>query len=203
MEPKFQTSFIPKSPVVAQGSSAVHVTHSTNIFSAIATVVFLATIIASGGAFVYKNVLTGQIATVSSQLDAARANFQPSTIQELVDANGRIVAVKTLLQKHVAVSALLGLLQNMTLKKVQFSTFTYVGATADNPPTLTMDTTAATYNALAQQELVFSQNQFIKNPKFSDFVLGDNGTITANFFATLDPGLVSYAKVVSASGGSQ
>ncbi len=186
MEPKFQTSFIPKSPVVSQANSSVHVTHSTNIFSVIATFVFIVTLIGSGSVFIYKNFLTGQIATDSAQLTAAQNNFEPATVQQLIDANTRLSSVKTLLQNHVAVSAVLN---NMS----------YAAPTGTMPPTLTMDATAATYNALAEQEAVFSANESVKSSAFTDFTLGDNGQISAKFFAKLDPALISYAKSIEAA----
>src|ERR1700733_5299095 len=177
MEPKFQTSFIPKSPVTTQTNMPAPVSRGHNIFSVLATIIFVLTLVAGGAAFAYQDILTGQIATDSSNLDAARASFQPATIQQLVDANSRIVAVKSLLAGHVALSSLLALLQNLTVQKVQFNNLLYTGPTADAGPSLSMNATAATYNALAQQEAVFSANQFIQNPQFSNFNLGVNGTI--------------------------
>jgi len=75
MEPKFQTSFIPKKPIISEPGSRVAVSHSINIFSAIATIVFALTILTSGGVFIYKNILESQILLSDKSLNAAREAF--------------------------------------------------------------------------------------------------------------------------------
>ena len=105
MEPKFQSSFIPKKPIGSSGgTSSASIIRSTNIFSVMATVIFLATVGASVGLFVYKNILTDQITQADKDITANRAAFQPEKIQQLVDANARITASGSLLEKHVVVS---------------------------------------------------------------------------------------------------
>ncbi len=76
---------------------SIAVTRSTSIFSIIAVILFLLAIATSGGLYLYKNVLNGQISDDDKSLNDARAAFQPEKIQELVDANARIMAAKTLL----------------------------------------------------------------------------------------------------------
>ena len=194
MEPKFQTSFIPKRPIVSSQGSAVSVVRSTNIFSTIATVVFLVTIMTSLGLFAYKKVLISQITEANKQVITAKSAFQPEKTNELIDANSRIMVANNLLQKHVVVSKLLLLLQELTLKKVQFNDFVY--ANQNNALTLSMRGQVQTYNALAEQDQIFNNSEFIKDPKFSDFNLGDNGYIAVNFSANIDPDLLSYKKAI-------
>ena len=198
MEPKFQSSFIPKKPIGSTGTtSSVSVIRSTNIFSVMATVVFLVTLATSVGLFIYKNVLTDQIAQADKDITANRAAFQPEKIQQLVDANSRITASGTLLEKHVVVSKLLGLLQQLTLKKMHVSQFDY--SNKNGASLLNLVGEVQTYNALAEQQDVFSKSEFIKNPVFSNFNLGDNGYITIAFSATIDPTLISYKRAIQAS----
>ncbi len=194
MEPKFQTSFIPKKPIVATSGTSVSVIHETNVFAVIATVVFIVTIATSGGLFAYKSSLTNQIAAADKKILEARAALQPETIRDLVDSNSRIVSSKSLLEKHVVVSKLLKLLETLTLKKMRFTTFTYTYA--NGVPKVSMTGEVQTYNALAQQQDIFSKNEFIKNPQFSNFNLSDNGYIAVAFSATIDPMLVSYKKAI-------
>lgn len=194
MEPKFQTSFIPKKPILTTKGSGVSIVHETNIFSVAATVMFIAAILTSGGLFVYKNLLTNQIAEADKSILEAQTALKPETIRDLVDANSRITASKSLLEKHVVVSKLLQLLETLTLKKMRFNTFSY--SNRNNVPTIFMQGEVQTYNALAQQQNVFSSNEFIKDPHFSNFNLSDNGYIVVNFTATLDPMLTSYKKAV-------
>ena len=197
MEPKFQTSFIPKKPIVGTQVSGASLVRNTNVFSVVATVVFLVAVITSGALFVYKNVLTGQIADADSQINVARAAFQPEKIQELVDANSKITAAATLLNNHILVSKMLLLLQDLTVKKLRFNDLTYVNK--NNSPTVTISGEVQSYNALADQQDVFLKNEFIKSPTFSNFVLGDNGYITVDFSARLDPSLLSYKNSVGST----
>src|SRR3989344_7165961 len=195
MEPKFQTSFIPKKPIISEPGSRVAVSHSINIFSAIATIVFVLTILTSGGVFIYKNILESQILLSDKSFNAAREAFHPEKMQELIDANSRIMAVKGLLEKHIASSEHLVLLQSLTVKRMRFNSLSYVNKNL-GLPTLSIDGEVATYNALAEQEEIFSKNEFIKNPQFSNFRLEENGVISVKFFTTIDPKLVSYKQYI-------
>jgi hypothetical protein len=196
MEPKFQTSFIPKAPVTTGAGTTIAPLHRTNIFSAISTGVFILTLLASGGAFAYKKYLAAQVSQASTDLAAAHDAFQPEKIQEFVDISSRLSAAKTLLEKHVVVSQMFKLLQSLTLSKVRIRNFSY--QVDQGVIGVTMDGEAQSYDALAQQASVFSQNAFIKNPDFSNFSLADNGTITFKATATVDPTLVSYKKAIEA-----
>ena len=196
MEPKFQTSFIPKKPIGLGTGSGISVIRSTNIFSVVATVLFLVTILTSGGLFFYKNLLTNQIKEADKNIISARDAFEPEKIKELVDVNTRIVSAKKLLSSHVVVSKLFILMENLTIKKMRFTEFNYVNK--DNSHTLSITGEVQTYNALAEQQDIFLKNDFIKNPVFSNFNLGDNGYILVNFSAQIDSGLISYKKSIEA-----
>lgn len=194
MEPKFQTSFIPKRPIGSSQSSGNDTIRSTNIFSVVATIVFIVTILVSVGLFFYKNILTNQIAQADKSIVAARADFEPEKIQELIDANARIASVKNLLENHIVVSKVLVLMQDLTVRKMRFTELDYVNK--NNDPTINITGEVQTYNALAEQQNVFLNNEFMKEPVFSDFNLGDNGYLLVKFSSRLDPSLVSYKKMV-------
>jgi hypothetical protein len=194
MEPKFQTSFIPKRPIGSSQNSGTDTIRSTNIFSVVATIVFIVTILVSIGLFFYKNILTNQIANADKSIVAARADFEPEKIQELIDANARIASVKNLLENHIVVSKVLVLMQDLTVRKMRFTELDYVNK--NNDPTININGEIQTYNALAEQQNVFLNNEFMKDPVFSDFNLGDNGYLSVKFSSKLDPSLVSYKKMV-------
>ena len=199
MEPKFQTSFIPKRPI--SSSTGNSVIRSTNIFSIVATVFFIVTLFTSVGLYLYKNLLTNQIAEVDKILNTSRTAFQPEKIQELVDVNNRIEVAKNLLEKHIVTSNLLTLLETLTVKRMRFVNFNY--SNRAGIPTVVMKGESQTYNALAQQEDIFSKDKSLVNPEFSDFNLGDNGNITFDFSATLEPGLISYKKITESKSLNQ
>ena len=197
MEPKFQTSFIPKKPIVSNQGKEFSPIRTTSILSIVSTVVFLVTLISSGATYFYKNLLTSQLDTAKKSLDDAHTAFQPDKIKELINANSRIISTKNLLEKHITISKLLLLIQTLTVKKMRFTSLTYSKKTEDGKgPTLTMDGEAQTYNALAQQSIIFGQSQFLKNQEFSNFSLDDKGNVKVNFFATVDPIILSYKKAI-------
>ena len=196
MDPKFQNSFIPKNPVVVSPGQRLSKTYTINIFASIAGVVFVITLLASGVLFAYQRILTNQIASLDGQLVDARAAFQPEKIQELIDANSRVVTAKNLLKKHVVVSEILNLLQSLTVKRLRIDAFTYENRDSGGP-TLAMTVETPTYNTLALQQDIFRQSTSVIDPTFSDFTLGDNGIIKSKFFGKIIPVLTSYETVIS------
>ena len=102
MEPKFQTSFIPKKSIIEASKTRFSspAPRGNNVFSIASTIIFLLTLLACGGLFIYKNSLISQIAKADKDLNDARAAFQEETIQNLMETNSRINAVKALLEKH-------------------------------------------------------------------------------------------------------
>ncbi len=174
----------------------IEAVHTTNLFTVISSVVFIATLLASGGAFAYKKYLTDQVNKASSELGSATEAFAPDKIQELVDASSRLATTKHLLVNHVTVSEVFSLLQSLTVSKVRFTSFEF--SIKENHMSVAMDGESQTYNALANQSDAFSQNSFIIAPLFSDVNLTTQGNIGFKFVATLNPDLVSYKKAIEA-----
>ncbi len=193
MKPKFQTSFIPKRPVIDGSKSTFPVVKNINIFSTIATVLFALTLLVSGGLLGYKYYLTKQIVDADKALNEARAAFEPEKIKELLNASTKIYTIKNLLNDHFVVSELLVLLEQLTLKNTRFNNLTYKNN--QNVISINLDGDARTYNALAQQSDIFNRSGFFQNQVFSDFSLSDTGTVKFRYSANILPELVSYKKV--------
>jgi hypothetical protein len=194
MEPKFQTSFIPKKPIGSSQGSGIDVIHGTNVFSIAATIILVFTIIISGGLFLYKNFLVNKIKESDKNIIAARTAFEPEKIKELINVNNKIISAKTLLDKHVVVSKALSLMEVLTTKKMRFSELNYTNKEGELILNITGE--IQTYNALAEQQNIFLKNEYMKNPVFSNFSLGDNGSILVNFSTAINPSLVSYKKTI-------
>lgn len=194
MEPKFQNSFIPKKPMGLTQNMGVPVVHSTNIFSVLAGIIFVIALLISGGLFAYGKILDGQIKDAQGKILAARGAYEPEKIKELIDIDKKITSSNDLLRNHVAVSEVLSLLENLTLKKMRFTSFEYTKN--NNKPTVSITGDIQTYNALARQQEFFASTEFIRNPRFTDFNLGDNGYISVKFSADLDQSLISYKRIM-------
>ncbi len=194
MEPRFQTSFIPKKPVVSNQAVTVPVIRTTNVFSLVANVFLTVSILFGGGLFFYKYTLENQILEADAELNAAREAFQLDKIQELIDVNARMSAINGLLDKHVAVSKFLVFMQNSTIKNVRFDELSYKHE--NNLVNVTMKAEGRSYNALAFQGDIFSKSEFIENPYFSGFTPMENGLISASFSSDINVNLVSYKNSV-------
>lgn len=191
MEPKFQTSFIPKKPVSGE-SERVRAVHDLNIFSLIATIVFISTVLLFGGLFFYKSLLIKQITKAGEDVNAARSAIQPATINELIDNNSRISTSVGLLEKHVVTSKLLLLLSDLAVKKLHFNDFSY--SSKSGGPTVKIRGEVLTYNAMAKQYEIFNNSPYLKNMSFSDISLTENGNIKFQISSSVDSGLLSYKK---------
>jgi len=165
-----------------------------NIFSVVGFGIFFLTLAVYGGTYGYKNYLNNQIAKADQEINAARSAFQVEKIKELFEANSRILAIKSLLEKHNVSSEVLELLQELVIQNVRIDDFGFENI--DGSPTITMNVEARSYNALAVQSDIFSKNDSLVSPHFSDFNLSESGNVTAKFFALVAPELVSYKEAL-------
>lgn len=194
MEPKFQTSFIPKKPIVDDVGVSVGVVRETNIFSIIASIFFVLSLLAMGGLYAGKMVLTKQIAVADEDIKKQKDAFQVDEIKNLIDSNDRILSAKSLVEGHISLSPLLSLLQQLTVKRIRIIGLNY--ANKAGVPVLTLTGEALNYNALTDQSRIFSESSYMSNNKFSNFVLEDNGYIKVDFVTAIDTNLVSYKKAI-------
>src|SRR3989344_9221778 len=101
MEPNFQTSFIPKKPMVEERATP---TRSIGIFTIISLFLLFAVILATGGLYIYKTSLTKNIASMENTLNLAKNRFEPSKISELKVLDKRLRASTEILSRHVAIT---------------------------------------------------------------------------------------------------
>ena len=196
MEPQFQTSFIPKKPILSGTRDSLSSDHSTNLFSVFSTIVFIIALILCGALFAYKQLLTQQIQQSNASVLSAKDAFQPDTIRELTDVSSRISATQKLLNSHIAVYQVFDILQLFTLKKVRFSNFDFQNK--QGVLAISMNVESQSYNALATQLDTFSKTESVKTPTFTDFDISDNGNVITRFQATINPVALSYRNAVGA-----
>ena len=189
MDTKFQSSFIPKKPLVPTGRPEEH--RSINFFFLICFVVFLVVFAGALYVFIATQVLNSSIAQNERTLAAARQAFDPSLIDTLTKLDTRFSTGKTLLNNHIAVSPFFGILGEMTLKSVRFQSFEYALISNDKV-NVTMKGEGESFSSIALQSDVFGKSKFFKNPIISNLAVGQNGNVTFDFSASVDPGLVLY-----------
>ncbi len=191
MEPKFQTSFIPKKPIVA--SQGV-VKKSIDFFAIIATILFLGSLILSATVYAWKYTLTKQVELKEASLVKAREQFDQSFIGYVNRLNSRIETSRSLLDNHVGASTIFGFLASHTLKTVSYTDFTY-SYEGDGTVKVVLSGVARSYSTIALQSEEFGkQNQYIKSPIFSNLNPDQNGSVRFTLTALLDKNLISYQK---------
>jgi hypothetical protein len=195
MEPKFQSSFIPKSSTASSGGGGLGRGPSVkSLFSYLGVLVFSFSVLLAIGMFGYKFYLKYRIEQMGAELEAARAALEPETINELTRLSNRIISTRDLISTHVVVTPLFALLEASTALPVRFTDFRY--AQTDGVPQLSMKGEARGYAALAFQADVFSQSEYFKDVAFSDLSLSDRGDVSFSLEVTVDPSLISYSRAI-------
>jgi hypothetical protein len=191
MDQKFHTSFIPKK-ALAPTSAKKQRRGTVNIFFLGAFIIFLGTLLLAVGVFLYQEFLTSSIERKQQSLEKARAEFEPAFIQEISRFDSRINSAKTILERHLALSALFKLLEAKTLKSIQFEGFSYL-IEGDGRINIFMKGKARSFSSIALQSDIFGKDKFIKEPIFSNLNLDQKGNAIFDFSAFIDRDLLSYA----------
>lgn len=190
MDPRFQTSFIPKKPVITQ--SPVSRSSNIDLFSLIAMVLFILSLGLSGGVFFWQNLITKDIETKKATLERARDAFEPDLIKKIIRLDSRIENGKVLLASHISVTRLFDALSTITLRGVRFRDFSFSYLAKDKIE-VSMKGQAQSFAAVAIQSDFFNQQKYLKNTLIGDLSLEPTGTIGFSVNTTIDPELVSYS----------
>jgi len=196
MEPKFQSSFIPKGPSASTTTNTLGVRGGgqKNLFASLSLIIFIITVLLAAGVFGYKFYIKYRIDQMGTDLENAKATLQPEVISELTRLNNRIVSTEKLVSNHQILLPLFEFLEISTPKTVRFIDFQYL--VTDQSLELSMIGEARGYAALALQADIFSKSLYFKNHIFSDLSLSDKGDVRFVFKTVVDKDLVSYTREV-------
>jgi hypothetical protein len=190
MEANFQTSFIPKKPVVKERAVRAP---SVSFATIIAFIIFFASVLLVGGTILYKGNLEQAITTKSNELDLARGRFEEEKLNQLQSLDRRLIASEEVLAGHIAISPIFQDLQKYTMKEVQFTSFTYDFVDAGFKSVLVrMRGKAIDYRTIAVQSDLFSANKNFINPVFSNLVLDSDGNVLFDLEFSVDANFVDY-----------
>ena len=205
MEPKFQTSFIPKKPTTVGGGAHPLSHHrGTSLFMALEVLLFIASLALTGGAYAWKAILISSQDSFKKDLAAREQQFNLDLISQLKEANIKVDTAKQLLANHLAMSEIFGLIGKLTIQDVRFMTLD-----VEAPPTVGGDVSVklsglgTSFSAVAFQSDVLNQleqyglRKIVINPILSDPQLAENGTVSFGFTASIDPTAISYEQSVA------
>lgn len=195
MDPQVRTSFIPKKPILASAAPVRASGSAGSIFFLISLIIFLASVLAAGGAYAYAQYLTQSITTKADSLNRARAAFEPATIQELIRLDDRLSLTREVLAAHVAPSSIFALIGSTTLETVRFSKFAY-RADPSGAVTLTLEGQTNTFSDVALQSDAFGKVRALKNTIFGNFNVGQTSSVTFSVHADVDPIFISYKSLL-------
>lgn len=196
---KPETSFIPKK----QKSQKKQKRGQASQFAVLASIiVFLVSGAIAGGAFLYQQYLERSINQKEASLERAREAFEPQLLHELRRVNTRTKAARTLLQKHIAPSALFSELEERTLRSVRFQKFTYAIENTEGQEVikLNMSGEAESFESIALQYQSFEKSAMLQEPMFSNFQLNDKGNVIFEFTVKVNKTKLQYANVYSGAG---
>jgi len=193
MDKEFQTSFVPKKPIIEKAAPAHAGGGFSAAFNLIGLIIFIASILAAGATYFYRGSLIDRVEEYKTSLERARNAFEPSLITELQTLDKRMRAASTILDNHVVVSPIFKLVGRITLPTVRYSDFAYE-FNEENPKLVDVIMTgeAKGYNYIALQADLFKKEKFIKNPIFSDFTLDQQGNVDFALSFSVDKSLVLY-----------
>ncbi len=195
MDQNFQTSFIPKKPIVKETATA---SRSVSIWIIISLFILFTILLATGGLYFYKVVQTKNIAGLQDNLNKAKNRFEPAKITELQVLGKRLYAANELLSKHITIVPVFDVLQQLTMKTVRYTKFGYEIGTGNSPTiNIKLSGVAIGYRAVALQSDLFGQNKNIIDPVFSNLTLDNSGNVLFDLDFSVDPNFVNYKQILS------
>ena len=201
MENSFQTSFIPKKPILS-GNTPLSSTSSstTSITMVVAVFIFIVMAAGAAGLYVYKNYyLIKNKDELSASLSKIRGSFEKDTISELELFDKRTSVAKEVLKGHVVLSPLFETINSLTLTTIQYNTFEH--STVKDIFSVKMSGVARDYKSIALQADIFNspKGKMFKDVIFSNLTKNKNNYVTFDLEFSVDPALLSYLNNISNS----
>lgn len=179
MDNDFQTTFIPKKPLessMPQQQAPIRRNPVTGIFTMVGVLLFVLAGIAAGGTYMYDNMLVTSIAEQEKQLKLAEDRIEQGFIVELQNLDKRLRNAQGLLAQHISLSPLFTLIEENTLKSIQYDSFEF--SFEEGQPVALLTGRAKQYRAIAEQSVTFGENSLIESHVFSNFALTQKGQVS-------------------------
>ena len=190
MNQGFQSSFIPKG--VAGEESAKKKT--TSVAEMLAISIFVLTVLASAGLFVYKSMLKSGIEDSRIQLANAGQTIDKVKIEEMSSFSRKMGLINSIVDKHQVISGFISSLASSTIRTVYFNDFDY--NIVQGELNVDMQGSADSYGAVALQEDLFKKNKYWKDVTFSNLNLAEKGRVSFKVSVSVDPEIVTYAPFI-------
>jgi hypothetical protein len=180
-------SFIPKKAVTQQ-AAIIYKKAGFGFWLKIAIAVFFLSLAGFGAAYFYKPMIKKENEELSSRLKDVQAGFDTETISEIRAVDKRIHLAETLLKNHRYPSHIFKLLENSVYKGVAFNSLDFTNSEGEID--LALKGEAESYTALVKQRMIFDEFQEIKEARFSNFSLTEDGGVGFSLNLILDPSVL-------------
>lgn len=200
MDQNFQTSFIPKKPIVKENET---VSRPVGFLLVISLFILFTVLLATGGLYFYKRVVANNIVALQDNLNKAINRFEPAAITRLQVLSKRLDASTEILSKHITVVPIFDALEALTLKTIRYTKFSYTLGTEKNTLVINvqMSGIAKGYMDIALQADLFTNKEIGKkliDPVFSNLTLDNNGNVLFDLNFSVDSDFVNYKHAISA-----
>jgi hypothetical protein len=195
MEQNFQTSFIPKKPIINENTT--YGGRSVSIFFIVSIFIFFTVLVVTGGLYFYKGILVKKIASLQDTLNLAKNRFEPSKITELQNFDKRLISSSEILSKHITIIPIFNALEQLTMKSVRYTNFSYsIGSEEKIVINIKMSGVAIGYRSIALQSDLFAKNKNLIDPVFSNLALDNSGNVLFDLDFSVDPSFVNYKQAL-------
>lgn len=187
------------------------ISHSggTSVFMFISVLIFIISIVAAAGTFVWKDIQTKNQEKYRVELKKAEARFDSALIEKLKKANTKIDLANKLFKKHIDVVEMFSIINALTADGITFNSFDFTAPDTDGGDLkITMKGVGDSFSSIAWQSDVFGKsasfgkNRVLKNPILSDLALDAKGNVAFSFTASINSADVLYEKVLNAELGN-
>jgi len=203
MDTKFQTSFIPKKPILMDQKTSGH-SGGTSVFMFVSVIIFIISLGGAGFTFFWKDVLIKQQANYEKELGQAEKRFDVESIEQLKKANTKIDLANQLLKRHLAVSEIFDIMNRLTTEGIRFNSFDFTAPMVEGEGIkISVKGTGNSFSAIAWQSDVlgksvkYGKNKVVKNPVISDLTLDDKGNVGFSLNAGFAVDDILYEKLLT------
>jgi hypothetical protein len=196
MDQNFQTSFIPKKPIVRERAASS--SQPVGFLFIIGIFILFTVLVATGGLYFYDGVLTKNVTDMQNSLNLAKNSFEPSQITRLQVLDKRLIAANQILSNHINVTPIFTALEQLTMKSVRYTKFSYtMGANGSNGAVdVQISGQAQGYRAIALQADLLGTNANLIDPVFSNLTLDSSGNVDFDLEFTVNSSFVNYKQTL-------
>ncbi len=178
METKFQTtSFIPKAALNNTVDSSGKIqkykgSNGSSFLLLLSFFLFVCSAVSAGIIFSLNKIVLTEIKSANDSLVNSQKDINKETIEGIKYLNNRLAVIKSLIDRHLAVSVVFEELSKNTIKQVSFSSFD-LRKKNDNTFSLSLKAQGIGYESIVAQDSQFLSapaQKFFKNTIITDFI---------------------------------